>query len=564
MTVRVSYRALTPELAAEIVNAHMRSYERVKRETEAAAAKRANSWLTARLSELQEQLAEAETAVGKYREEHHLIGVAPRSAALSQQLADLNNQLIAAQADLAESKARAAQARAGAQGKRDPSGLPEAVAAPTIQQLRSQEANLIAREAGLSVNHGQAYPELQGVRSSLAKLRAQINREERRDHVAALQTVERSQARQRSIEQAIMGITIGVNSADAGLQQLEDRADSLRSLMRAFQKRAEETAASPAFATSHATVISWANGAAVRASKRSEMLPVVGAFAGLVLGCLLAVYRDQRDKTFRTSIELRRQLGHRAVGVIPLASSRFPADLILNDSHSVFAEALRVCWTAIHLAITRTDPRGASGGQVGTALGMTSALTGEGKSTNAVALARTAALAGETAVLVDADLRRCEASRVIGRKFSHTLNEFLAGGCEVCDMAYEQDDSGLYLITSTPAGSHWTNRQFRRFAELIDDLKSRFSVVVIDLPPVLGFAETLRIASMIDGAVLLVRWGYTPREVVYSALQALDTAEIDVREIILNSVDLRAQGRYGYSDSAVSYPGNRLYRIPRS
>src|SRR5438094_239455 len=146
------------------------------------------------------QLRAAEAAVARYREEHHLTGAARNSSALSQQLASLNSQLIAAQAELAESEARAAGIGTHSSAKgRD--SVPEVVASPTIQLLRGQESQLVQREADLGAHHGDSYPELKNVRASLRDLRTQIDREIARGRTAALQLVERSRARERSYQQ---------------------------------------------------------------------------------------------------------------------------------------------------------------------------------------------------------------------------------------------------------------------------------------------------------------------------------------------------------------------------
>ena len=113
MTIRVSYRAWTPERAAAIVNAHIDSYRNLEVKTKVAAAERANSALTAQVAELRQQLQAAEAAVTRYREEHHLTGAAKDSAGVSQQLTALNSQLITARADIAENEARAARIGAG-------------------------------------------------------------------------------------------------------------------------------------------------------------------------------------------------------------------------------------------------------------------------------------------------------------------------------------------------------------------------------------------------------------------------------------------------------------------
>src|SRR5207244_7470070 len=225
MTIRISFRAWTPARAAAVVNAHLDSYQQVQVQAKAAAARSANSWLTSQVTELQNQLQTAERAVSRYREEHRLTGAARNTSVLSQQLASLNSQLIAAQADLAESEARAARIGAPGSAKGGADSVPEVVASGTIQLLRGQEAQLVQREADLSAHHGDSYPELQKLRSSLRDLRGQINREIGRSQAAALALVERSRARERSIQQAILELTRQINSADAALQQLEGNAE---------------------------------------------------------------------------------------------------------------------------------------------------------------------------------------------------------------------------------------------------------------------------------------------------------------------------------------------------
>src|SRR5205823_5530523 len=128
----------------------------------------------------------------------------------------------------------------------------------------------------------------------------------------------------------------------------------IKTVLRDFQKRAGETAANPAFITSNSTLVSRANPSAAATSPRAPMLAFGGGFVGLTLGGLLAVFLELRDKTFRTSAQVEQQLGSRIIGATPRAARRLrqsPADVILNDNRSVFAESFRVSWANIQLAI---------------------------------------------------------------------------------------------------------------------------------------------------------------------------------------------------------------------
>ena len=559
-TITVSYQALTPERAATIVNAQIDSYRNLEVKAKAAAAEHANSALNAQVAELRQQLLAAEAAVTRYREEHRLTGAAKDSGGVSDQLTGLNSQLMAIRAEIAENEARAASIGAGSGSD----SLPEVVTSGTVSGLRVQEAQLTAHEADLSKYHGDEYPELQRVRASLQSVRSQISRQIGRDRAAALQTVERARARERSLQQSITELTNQLNSADAGLQQLQGKSNSIRSLLINFEKRVAETAANPAFITPNSTIASRANASAASTSSNTKTLAFAGGFVGFTLGSLLSLLLELRDRGFRTSAEVQEHVGPLTVSATPRVPGRqrkSPADIILEDNRSAFAEAFRVSWANIQLAVAGpTSASLISGMRPGTVLGITSAASGEGKSLHALALARTAALAGENVVLVDADLRRSGVSRRLDQDFCFTLNDFLEGRCTADDVIAIEKRSNVHFVPSVPGDVAWTSQDLRRFFNFVDYLKNQFAIVIIDLPPILGLAETIRLSMAADNLALVIRWGRTERQLVQFALDALRSASTARIAVILNDIDLRAQRRRGYRDRSIVYTDEALYR----
>ena len=259
--------------------------------------------------------------------------------------------------------------------------------------------------------------------------------------------------------------------ASATPRERRTRSDRCYSTLR---REWAETAANPAFITPNSTIASRANASAASTSSKAKVLAFAGGFVGLTLGSLLSLLLELRDKGFRTSAQVQQHIGSLTVSATPRAVGRrrkSPADIILNDNRSAFAEAFRVSWANIHLAVA--GPRSASfgGRRLGTALGITSAASGEGKSMHALALARTAALAGENVVLVDADLRRSGVSRLLDQDFCFTLRDFLQDRCTANDVIAIEERSGVHFVPSTPADFSWTSQrppaifQFRRLLE---------------------------------------------------------------------------------------------------
>jgi capsular exopolysaccharide synthesis family protein len=180
-------------------------------------------------------------------------------------------------------------------------------------------------------------------------------------------------------------------------------------------------------------------------------------------------------------------------------------------------------------------------------LAVTSAGRREGRTTTAANLALTAAQDGRPTVLVEADLRRPSLSRLLGLAPRAGIADILAGRAELAQatvrlgplavvVAGEGRDAGALL--RGPAA-----------ASLLDQLRAAYELVVLDAPPALAFADGDRLSGDADAALLVVRAGATPRQVVRLALDALGDRAAG---IVLNDVDpdAVAHGRWIYPGEA--------------
>lgn len=160
---------------------------------------------------------------------------------------------------------------------------------------------------------------------------------------------------------------------------------------------------------------------------------------------------------------------------------------------------------------------------------LTSAMPGEGKTVTTVNLALAAARANvdRRILLLDADLRRGQVSRVLGIKSKPGLAELLAGEVEVRDVVRRFASTRLAVLPAgetpdDPAGVLASTRM----KQLLKSVRDNFDEVYVDLPPTLPFADAPILGHQADGVVMVVRAHVTPLKAVNLAVEQLGGAAL--------------------------------------
>jgi protein-tyrosine kinase len=182
---------------------------------------------------------------------------------------------------------------------------------------------------------------------------------------------------------------------------------------------------------------------------------------------------------------------------------------------------------------------------------VTSAGRGEGRTTTAANLALTAAQEGRPAVLVEADLRRPSIAALLGLAPRAGLADVLDGTAELGQAVVRV--GALTVLCAGAARDPGAALRSPRAAVVMEQLRAAYELVVLDAPPALALADGDRVASAADAALLVVRAGATPREVVRLAIEALGER---CAGMVLNGVDAAAavHGRWLYADPAAGPP----------
>jgi capsular exopolysaccharide synthesis family protein len=177
---------------------------------------------------------------------------------------------------------------------------------------------------------------------------------------------------------------------------------------------------------------------------------------------------------------------------------------------------------------------------------VTSPSKGDGKSLTAANLALTMGQEFQQRILlVDADLRRPTIHRLFGFEEGPGLADVLMGGAELDQVLVPLAE---YHLTVLPAGtlpSHPAellgSSAMRR---VLDALRARFDRILIDMPPVAPLADLHIVAPLVDGLLMIVRAGITPKPAIERALAGLDVSK--VLGLVLNESGTDATSREAY------------------
>jgi capsular exopolysaccharide synthesis family protein len=272
-------------------------------------------------------------------------------------------------------------------------------------------------------------------------------------------------------------------------------------------------------------------------------------FSGLV-GIGGAVLADTLDKTIRDPEQVSRTLRTEVIGSLPLLKGRSGYRLIgsapdAEHDKSGFDESVRTLRNSILLASFERRYR---------SLLVTSAAPGEGKTTTAANLAAAHAEQGLKTLLIDGDLRRPSVHRNFRISTAVGLSNVLLGEMSWRDAV--QRDTGVADLDVLPAGP--PSRRAgdlvgRGIVELLEDAATEYDLVVLDAPPLLGFAEPLQMATAVDGVIVVARAGQTSRKSVATVLATLTRLRAKVVGLVLNEVHKELSDSYYYYGYYRSY-----------
>jgi Mrp family chromosome partitioning ATPase len=263
-------------------------------------------------------------------------------------------------------------------------------------------------------------------------------------------------------------------------------------------------------------------------TRSREQRLVLAGIVALVLGFGLAIALDRSDTRVRTRQAAEAHYGLPVLAEIPLFSlpSRRRHLIVADEPDSVKAEAYRTLRTAIMLYRARAEGD-LSAGERSTGAGMlpfsnghrmpdrsvimvTSAGSGDGKTTTAANLAVAYAETGRSVLVLSCDLWRSGVARLFGVKLGRGVSEILASDDHGPLTDYVRDTSvaGVRLVTAGLAIRRPGGRLLAEQA-LIDGARALADVVIIDTAPILSASLTRELATMVDAVVVVARVGRT-------------------------------------------------------
>ncbi len=554
--IAITARSANAARAQAIANTYAEEYLERQVTEKFDETDRVNAWLNDRVASLREDVEAKEQAVAEYRDEAGLLD-AEGATLVEQQITDVNAQLAAERAALADARARLSNVRSRLEAGVSAEAIAEVLNSAVIRELRAQQAAIARREAELDSRYGPRHPEILTVQREREDLDRQIEREIDRIVVSLENEVNVASQRVGSLENSLESLRqdLGAsNSALVRLRALEREAEASRALLESFLQRFRQTDEAEGITSPDARIVTTAPLPLQPSEPNVRQNLVLGALVGLIGGMMVMFALETFDNGLHSGEEVESRVGVPHIASVPILrpgmlrrvsnSDRTPPQFLLDHPFSTFSETFRTIRSALRLAAI---------GRESTVVASTSAIPGEGKTTLTTCLGRVSAMAGSKTIVVDCDLRRSMLSKGVAKESGVGLIEVVSGECALEDAIQRDGQTDLDILplasaTFTPKDLFGT----KAFAELLEELRGRYDLVILDTAPALGIADTREVARQADAVIVSAVWRKSAVGALVRVVELLRGAGANVTGVVLNQVDFKAQGRHGY-DAGYAY-----------
>ena len=405
--------------------------------------------------------------------------------------------------------------------------------AAALTELTSKRASLRA----LRYRYSDQYPLVQRLVAEIATLERQTIPALARgllDQLAARETEldRRLGADSRSLRQ-IPARAI----EEARLRRTLSMAEELYTLL---QKRYEEARLAEASTIPDVRILDAAVVSREPVSSPGGRMILLGFCGSFGLAVVGAVLLDRIDPRVRYPDQVSREMGLAILGAVPHLrtlphAGRHGRGRVPEDVNQV-VEALRgVCLNLVY----------AHGGRAPLLVTITSPGAGDGKSFLAANLAHTFEDGGHRTLLIDADIRRGVLHRRLNARRRPGLSDFLRGETPLDAIVQATPYPSLSLIgCGTRAYNAPEMLGSPAMAELVNGMRSGYDVILFDSPPLAAGVDPLILSTLTGTLALVLRTGYSHREVAAAKLEMLQRLPVRLLGAILN--DVPAGGAYRY------------------
>lgn len=578
--VSVSVSSFDPQFAARMANAVVDQYIRSNMQRRYDAGNEARSFLQDQLAEMRISLERADQALQDFAQENRVANLEDRQEMASQSLRDLNARLSDAQTRLLEYQAYREQIQSGRSTQ-----LASVLENEAVRGLRMQLADLSTQRASMLQTFKEDYPAVVELNTRMTQIQAEIDELMRREVQVISSQYENLRAQTQTLEEAIVERENGILALSQQSVQyniLKREFETNRELYDGLLQRMKEIGLAAGIQENNISIIDPAltPGAPYHPNFMRSVL--VALFLGAVIGIGLALLLEFLDTTIRRAEDFerltsrpvlgliplaRRDAGAVMAGMVPLASRRRTTAGVAHYSvthiRSTVSEAYRSLRTSLMFSTPEGMPR---------TLLITSPTPGAGKTTTAINLATVIAQNGARVLVIDADLRRPRLHVEFASRQSPGLTNRIAG----VGMANDADGNCKSSIIGTnvpgmfimPSGSNAPSPPellgSARMRDLLRQCSKVFDHVIIDSPPILGLADSVLLASMVDGVVMVVAAGQTTRDSIKNCIRRLDQVHANLLGVAMNQVDLSSPDYSDFRSDYYNYGGGDEDDMPET
>jgi polysaccharide biosynthesis transport protein len=557
--IEVTFEAEDPQLAAQVVNAHLQNYIEQNFRSKYDATTQASTWLSSELEELRIKVEKSEDARIAYERQNQIWQVDEKQDINSQKLSDLSKA--ATEAETAQTQEEALY-RMATSGNVD--ALPAAQNNAVIQGLIKRKSDLADAYADALNQYGPNFPRVQRLASQQKELDDDLQKARQNMVDSIREEYSTSQSRVQLLQAALDKQKQEANDQAEKLVQyhiLVHDADSNKQLYDGLLQKLKEAGITAGLRSSNIRIVDPALVPTAPSRPQKSRNIMLALLVGLVGGIGLAIFREYLDNTVKSPDDIEALTGLPSLAVVPSVPemnsmqgrlSRLGGDapvpagtnprvelLSYMQPKSQISEAFRALRTSLLLSQADHPPQ---------VILVTSALPREGKTTAAVNLAVTLAQLGDRTLIMDSDLRKPGIRRALNLTVGKDagLSSYLAGVCGLDDvMSPHPTISNLTALTTGPVPPSPADLlSSHRMREAIADLRRRFKFIVIDSPPIMAATDAVILSALTDGVLLVVRSGSTPKEAFTRSRDLLAAVKCRLLGVVLNAVDSRAPDYY--------------------